>query len=539
MNRLSASLLLCVIAAAFAGCSKAENGTPGIPQKPAASEEFRIVPKPQFISYRDNQIELKSDLTIGYEGSLSVEAEQLKEALTSDHKMSPSVKSSADGADILLALNTSMDVKGKGGYKIEIAAKQIKITAPETIGIFYGIQTLRQAIKAESGKFSIREATISDYPTSPWRSLMLDEGRYFKGKDAVKKLLYEMARLKYNYFHWHLTEDQGWRLEIKKYPKLIEIGSKRPKTGKHYYWISNEFYNEPHEGHYTQADVKEIIEFAEKLHITIIPEIEILTHASAAIASYSYLGTTGKQIEVECRLGPTDEIMDISKPETMQFIHDVLDEVADLFPGKYIHCGGDEIQGNHWINSAGIRAMKNQLGIKEDWELERHFYNEISKYLEGKGKALMAWSDAAGKPGAASIIPIKVGKESVFQYWTGDMTNLTFLINNGLNVLYSHTDGLYFNTSLPVAYKVKIVPESIDLSKRKQLLGIGVECWSEFDRTVDETFDHIFPLIAVYADTGWMKESEKDYQDFTRRMYPLYKIWKDRDIYVGGTEETR
>lgn len=130
MNRLSASLLLCVIAAAFAGCSKAENGTTGIPQKPAASEEFRIVPKPQFISYRDNQIELKSDLTIGYEGSLSVEAEQLKEALTSDHKMSPSVKSSADGADIMLALNTSMDVKGKGGYKIEIAAKQIKITAP-------------------------------------------------------------------------------------------------------------------------------------------------------------------------------------------------------------------------------------------------------------------------------------------------------------------------------------------------------------------------------------------------------------------------
>lgn len=532
-------MLLCVIAAAFAGCSKAENGTPGIPQKPAASEEFRIVPKPQFISYRDNQIELKSDLTIGYEGSLSVEAEQLKEALTSDHKMSPSVKSSADGADILLALNTSMDVKGKGGYKIEIAAKQIKITAPETIGIFYGIQTLRQAIKAENGKFSIREATISDYPTSPWRSLMLDEGRYFKGKDAVKKLLYEMARLKYNYFHRHLTEDQGWRLEIKKYPKLIEIGSKRPKTGKHYYWISNEFYNEPHEGHYTQAEVKEIIEFAEKLHITIIPEIEILTHASAAIASYSYLGTTGKQIEVEYRLGPTDEIMDISKPETMQFIHDVIDEVADLFPGKYIHCGGDEIQGNHWTNSAGIRAMKNQLGIKEDWELERHFYNEISKYLEGKGKALMAWSEAAGKPGAASSIPIKVGKESVFQYWTGDMTNLNFLINSGLNVLYSHTDGLYFNTTLPVAYRVKIRPENIDLSKRKQLLGIGAECWSEFDRTVDETFDHIFPLIAVYAETGWMKESEKNYQDFTKRMYPLYKIWKDRDIYVGGTEETR
>ncbi len=537
MNKLSASLLLGVIVTAFAGCTKAENGTPGIPQKPSASEEFQIVPKPQFISYRDNIIELKSDLTIGYEGSLSVEAEQLKEALSSDHKMSPSIKPGADGAAILLALNPSMDVKGKGGYKIEIGSKQIKITAPETIGVFYGIQTLRQAVKAENGNFFIREATISDYPTSPWRSLMLDEGRHFKGKDAVKTILYEMARLKYNYFHWHLTEDQGWRLEIKKYPLLIEKGSKRPKTGKNYYWISNEFYNEPHEGHYTQEDVKEIIAFAEKLHITIIPEVEILTHASAAIACYSYLGTTGKQIEVECRLGPTNEIMDISKPETMQFIHDVLDEVAELFPGKYIHCGGDEIQGDHWAKSSGIIQMKEGLGIKEDWELERHFYNEISTYLEGKGKALMAWSEAAGKPGAASNIPIKVGKESVFQYWTGDVTILNFLINSGLNVLYSHTDGLYFNTTLPTAYRVKIVPDNVDLSKRKQLLGIGAECWSEFDRTVDETFDHIFPLIAVYADTGWMKATDKDYQDFTRRMYPLYQIWKDRGIYVGGTEE--
>ena len=539
MKMYFTTLVSCVLAVAFSSCSKPENNTSGTLPKQNASEEFRIVPKPQFISYRKNTVTLSSDVTIGYEGDLSQEAGQLKEALSSDHKMSPTVLTDGKDADILLALNPDMEVKGTGGYKIEIGSQQIKITAPETVGIFYGIQTLRQAINSDGGSFSVREATISDYPTNAWRSLMFDEGRYFKGKDAVKKLLYEMARLKYNIFHWHLTEDQGWRLEIKKYPLLTEKGSKRPRTGKDYYWNSSEFYEVPQEGYYTQEDVKEILDYAEKLHITVIPEVEVLTHASTAVACYSYLGTTGKEREVECRLGTFDETLDISKPETMQFIHDVIDEVAELFPGDYIHCGGDEIQGDHWQTSAGIIALKKSLGISADWELERHFFNELSKYLEAKGKHLMAWGEAAGKPGAASSISLKVGQESVFQYWTGTETNLHFLLNNGLKVLFSHTDGLYFNTTLPIAYGISIFPESVDLSKKKQIIGIGVECWSEFDTTVDETFDHIFPLIAVYAETGWMKESDKDYQDFTRRMYPLYNIWNDRGIYVGGTEETR
>lgn len=232
MKMYFTTLVSCVLAVAFSSCSKPENNTSGTLPKQNASEEFRIVPKPQFISYRKNQVVLNSDVTIGYEGDLSQEAGQLKEALSSDHKMSPTVLTDGKDADILLALNPEMDVKGTGGYKIEIGSQQIKITAPETVGIFYGIQTLRQAINSDGGNFSVREATISDYPTNAWRSLMFDEGRYFKGKDAVKKLLYEMARLKYNIFHWHLTEDQGWRLEIKKYPLLTEKGSKRPRTGK-------------------------------------------------------------------------------------------------------------------------------------------------------------------------------------------------------------------------------------------------------------------------------------------------------------------
>ncbi len=520
-------------------CSKSADGNTDDPQKQNVPEDFRIVPKPQFISYGKGSITLDAAVKIAQEGGLEEELGVLKEALETDHKMTPVLQEKTQDAVIVLQMDPSMKVKAEGGYKINMTSSQVTVTAPDKIGIFYGIQTLRQAISSGKDGASIRIAMISDYPTHSWRSLMLDEGRYFKGKDAVKKLLYEMARLKYNKFHWHLTEDQGWRLEIKNYPLLAEKGSKRPKTGKDYYWNSSEFHNVPHEGHYTQEEVKEIIAYAEKLHITIIPEIEILTHCSASIACYPYLGTTGKEREVECRLGVFDEIMDISKPETMKFIHEVLDEAAALFPGEYIHCGGDEIHGDHWKDSKGIQDMKSRLGISEDWELERHFYNEISAYLETKGKKLMCWSEAIGKSGESSSIPIKVGKESVMQYWTGPMTELNFILNNGLKALYSHTDGLYFNTILPTAYKIDIVPESIDLSQRKQIIGIGVECWSEFDTTVDESFDHMFPLIAVYAETGWTKKELKDYQDFTRRMYPLYQIWKDRGIYVGGTEESR
>lgn len=539
MKKFLFTLLMAGMVSAVMGCTKSDINKDKNPQKPSASEDFRIVPRPQFVSYAKGVRELVDNLKIGYEGELAEEAAILKEALETDHGMSPVIASNPSDADIILVLKPSMSVKAEGGYKIDINQQHIRITAPEHIGIFYGIQTLRQVISSDKDGYSVRCASISDYPTHPWRSLMLDEGRYFKGKDAVKKLLYEMGRLKYNKFHWHLTEDQGWRLEIKKYPLLIEKGSKRPRTGKDYHWNSNEFYEIPHEGHYTQEDVREIVEYAEKLHITIIPEIETLTHCSAAVACYPYLGTTGREREVECRLGVFDEIMDISKPETMQFIHDVLDEVAAMFPGEYIHCGGDEIHGSHWKNSAGIKKVKEELGIKEDWELERHFYNEITKYLESKGKKLMCWSEAIGTSGKTSKLPIRIGKESVLQYWTGPLTELNFIINNGLKVLYSHTDGLYFNTILSTAYNIDIVPESVDLSKRKQIIGIGVECWSEFDTTVDESFDHMFPLIAVYAETGWTKKELKDYQDFTRRMYPLYAIWKDRDIYVGGTEESR
>lgn len=517
------------------GCDKSE--VHNNPNDNDSLEEFSVIPLPQFISYGNNMLELDNNINISCSEDLRSEAEFLKDALNLDLKISSNIQINSDDYDVKLNLDPSMVVKGKGGYKIEISDKNILLTAPENLGIFYGIQTIRQAVIIKNDKFLIRQATVSDYPTHEWRSVMLDEARFFQGKEAVKKLLYEMARLKYNIFHWHLTDDQGWRIEIKKYPNLIEVGSKRPKTGVDYYWNSNEFYNTPHEGHYTQDDIKEIIEYAKQLNITIIPEIELLTHCSAAVASYSYLGTTGAKIDVECRMGTFDEVMNIANPNTMTFIHDVIDEIATLFPGKFIHLGGDEIQGNHWTNSSEIQQMKQNLGITEDYELQIYFFNEISKYLANKNKKLMAWGDCIGRPGKTSKIPVNLASGTIIQYWKGTINDLNYLLNHGLQVVQSHTDGFYFNAWLPDAYNKKCIPDEVDTSQRSQILGLGAECWTEFDTTVEETFDHIFPRIAAYAETGWSKPESKDYKSFVRRLGTYYDLWLDNDIYVGGTEE--
>lgn len=206
--------------------------------------------------------------------------------------MEPVVSKDKTDATIQLVIDPALTVKAEGGYRIEVANNKIVLTAKDNLGIFYGSQTVRQLITLQGNLFVVREVSISDYPVFSWRSVMLDEARYFKGKEAVKTLLYEMARLKMNTFHWHLTDDQGWRIEIKKYPKLIEVGSKRKCSGLGWEWENDQFDNIPQAGHYTQEDIKEIVAYAKKLNITIVPEIEILTHSSAAIASYPQLGTT-------------------------------------------------------------------------------------------------------------------------------------------------------------------------------------------------------------------------------------------------------
>lgn len=500
-----------------------------------------IIPLPQYMSTGDVTYNIASELTVSYHAGLENEVSLLTGYLDSDFGIKATADQNNESSDIRLVINPELDVRTKGGYHLKVAQGQMLVTAEDNLGIFYGLQTLRQIIVKNEDKFCVKELVISDYPSSQWRSVMLDEGRYFKGAPTVKTLIDEMARLKFNIFHWHLTEDQGWRIEMKGYPKLIEIGSKRDSTqinnGPDWSWVHNEWDGVPHSGHYTQADIKEIVAYAKQRHVDIVPEIEILTHASAAIASYQWLGTTGREIKVPVNLGVFHEVMDISKPEVMKFIHDVLDETIALFPFDYIHVGGDEMHGNNWKNSQGIQKMMSDLGLTENFELQIYFFNNISKYLESKGKKMVGWSDFIGKPGVTSKIELEMAPGTIAQYWMGDINMLNHLLRNDLLVVQSHTDFAYFNTWLDIAHRENCVPLGVDAARTDQIVGLGAACWSEFDPTPEKTFDHIFPLIAAYAETGWSKASTKDFKSFLTRLQPMYDKWEAAGIDIGGTEE--
>ncbi len=299
-------------------------------------------------------------------------------------------------SDLRLELNQKED-QAEGAYRLEVNKKGILISAANEQGIFYGLQTLRQLVSQQQG-INLAYVSITDAPRFGWRAYMLDEGRYFQGMNQVKKLLDEMARLKMNVFHWHLVDDQGWRIEIKKYPLLTEVGSKRKTTqvGPRK-WDSPIQSGEPHEGYYTQEEIKEIIAYAEERFITVVPEIEMPGHSSAAIAAYPWIGSSGKQIEVPINFGVSEDIFNVADPKVYDFLTDVLDEVMALFPSKVIHIGGDEAKYDHWENSEEIRAYMKKHNLPTFADLQVDFTNRISNYIESKGRKMMGWNEILGK----------------------------------------------------------------------------------------------------------------------------------------------
>ncbi len=289
-------------------------------------------------------------------------------------------------------------------YELNVTKNGIVLTASSSTGWFYGVQSLIQLLPGtsdpseSSSSLEIQEIHIKDSPRFKWRAFMLDEARYFKGMDQVKMLLDEMALLKMNVFHWHLVDDQGWRIEIKKYPLLTEIGSKRksPQVGP-LMWDSPIQSAEPHEGFYTQEEIKELVRYAEERHITIVPEIEMPGHSSAAIASYPWLGTAKREIEVPIRFGGVGiDVYDVSDPKVYQFLTDVLDEVMALFPSDVIHIGGDEVKYTQWKESETVQAYMKEKGLASPADLQVYFTNQISQYLQSKGRRMMGWNEIMG-----------------------------------------------------------------------------------------------------------------------------------------------
>ena len=515
--------------------------------KENAIVDYQIIPHPNSIIYTSGSLSLKKDAKVYFTDQLKNEATLMKEFFYSDFGINFEEVDDDKDADIILEIDKQYNSEKTDGYKLDVGNKNIIISSNSRAGVLNGVQSLRQIVQKNNEKYVVQQGEIKDYPAFSWRAFMLDEGRHFKGKEVVKNLLDEMSLLKMNVFHWHLTEDQGWRIEIKKYPKLTEVGSHRDSTEINHFH-SEMFDGEPHSGFYTQEEIKEIVDYATKLHIKIVPEIEMPGHSSAAIAAYPWLGVTGKQISVPTRFGVQYDTYNVTDQRVLDFFNDVFDEIIELFPSQVIHIGGDEIRYDQWNNSYKIRSYMAKHGLKTPAELQVFFTNNISTLLKSKGKRMMGWNEITGARlhdyQTEQDVPEsnqQLAEGTIVHFWKGDSALIVNTLKSGYDVVnsfheYTYLDYNYESISLSKAYSFNPIPNGLPKGLEDYVVGLGCQMWGEFIPTVESMQIKVFPRIAAYAETAWTSPSNKNYNSFLESLNYFLKRW-DKEGIVYGTLE--
>jgi len=421
---------------------------------------------------------------------------------------------------ILLQLDQGLGSLGEEGYQLEVLPDSVVVRAFRTPGIFYGIQTLRQLLPIEiedrtpvpGVKWFIPCLRIEDKPRFPWRGFMLDEGRHFHGKETVLLTLDLMALQKLNKLHWHLTEDQGWRIEIKKYPKLTEVGSYRVGTSQSF---GNSHNGEPHGGFYTQDEIREIITYASERHITVVPEIEMPGHSLAALASYPELSCTGGPFKVATHFGIFSDIYCAGKDATFDFLEDVLDEILDLFPSPVIHIGGDEAPKARWKTCPYCQKRIRKEGLKDEHALQTYFTDRIARHLSSKGRRVMGWNE---------ILNNHLVGGSVVQFWAGNRKHLVnvILTKNQPVVMSTYLDAYldhsYSLMPLSRAYHYEPVPAELNEDRYNCILGLEFPLWSEWVPDRPRLDYQVYPRLTAMAETGWTPKEKKSFPNFVSRL---------------------
>lgn len=428
------------------------------------------------------------------------------------------------------------------GYSLEISSQQILITYSSDDSYFRALTTIAQLFEEhrESGK--IPAMIIHDQPQFKWRGMHLDVVRHFFTVDEVKKYLNYLAMYKINTFHWHLTDDQGWRIEIKKYPKLTEIGSKRKESMIGPY-VDQKFDAEPYGGFYTQEEIKEVVAYAKSLHINIVPEIEMPGHAMAALASYPELSCTGGPFEVETKWGVFDDIF-CPKEETFDFLEDVLIEVMNLFPSEYIHIGGDEAPKTRWKECPHCQALIKKEGLKDEHELQSYFIKRIEKFVNSKGRKIIGWNE---------ILEGGLAPNAAVMSWTGEEGGIqaakqgNFAVMTPGNYLYfDHYQGdpqnepLAFggNNTLEKVYSYHPVPKELNQAESRLILGVQANLWTEYILDFKHVEYMLFPRLMALAEVGWGTSNPENYQDFENRVIKHFKLLDEKNINYAKSIKT-
>lgn len=523
--------------------------TPGCKQAKEVANEYNIVPKPNQMIPKEGRFELSKKVEV---------------IVPAD---APAIKAIADSLITRIQLTAGITLKEgeqaegkpaiafiveegmpKEGYKLSVTPSNIVITASQPNGFFYGVQTLYQLLPpAVYGKkldkkanWSVPAVEIEDAPRFGYRGLMLDVCRHFAPLDYVYKFIDLLAMNKMNTFHWHLTDDQGWRIEIKKFPKLTEIGSKRNTTSVDYYYVNYPLVFEEKEisGYYTQEQIKEVVAYAASKYINVIPEIEMPGHALAALAAYPELSCDSTQKYEVCPTWGVFEQVFCPSETTFKFFEGVMDEVTELFPSEYIHIGGDECPKLAWENSAFCQQLIRDLGLKDDTtpskvdgkkhtkeeKLQSHFVTRMEKYLNGKGRNIIGWDEIleGGLAPNATVMSWRGVEGGMNAAKTGHDAIMTPMPYAYLDfyqedpAIAPTTIGGY--TTLKKTYSYNPVPDDADELVKKHIIGMQGNLWREYMQTSDRVDYQAFPRAMAIAETGWTLNANKDWKNFCERM---------------------
>ncbi len=430
---------------------------------------------------------------------------------------------------------------GNEAYALAITPAGVEVRARNAAGLFYGGITLWQLLSADDARGNpvrVPAQRIEDAPRFGWRGFMLDSARHLQSVDEIKRLLDQMAQAKLNVFHWHLTDDQGWRLEIKRYPKLTEVGAWRIPAGK----AGRDANGKPlrYGGFYTQAQAREIVEYAAQRHIRVVPEIEMPGHAQAAIAAYPQFGVTGKTPAVSPDWGVNPYLYNIDDA-TFGFLENVLTEVMGIFPGTYIHIGGDEAVKLQWRGSPQVQARMRELGLKDEAQLQSWFIKRIERFLVGKGRKLIGWDEIleGGLPEEATVMSWRGTKGAVEAAREGHdvvltPSDLTYL--NRLQSLEADEPPAHDHlTTLRAVYDFEPVPVELNEAQAKHVLGTQANLWTEHVRTEARVEHMAFPRLAALAESAWTPRAKKDWSSFLQRLAPQMQRYRQAGIRVADS----
>lgn len=510
-----------------------------------SAQRYNIIPKPKTL------IEKQGEFSIDKQTVFIVPADNALFAEIAGN-FARQIKT-VSGIDINLIDNTTATDKKaicfeyKEGlqneeYQLNITPDKIIIYSTTPNGLYFGVQTICQLLPAEiygtklikKIKLTAPCCEISDYPRFEYRGLMLDCCRYFMPKETVMKFIDVMAMHKLNRFHWHLTDDQGWRIEIKKYPRLTEVGAWRPETTGYKGTPSD---NTPHGGFYTQEDMREVVEYARQRYVTIIPEIELPGHATAAIAAYPELSCIpDSTYTVPVGWGICKDIF-CPTANTFQFLEDVFTELFDLFPSEYYHIGGDECPRDRWADSQYCQDLKKVLYFKEDGEIQQLFVQHIAKFLADKGgKKIMGWDEIIDYGAVPTALPISYRGHAPAGRAFAKGLNVVMAPNRWCYIDYYQEDmekepkaqALFL--PLSKVYNYFPIADTTSLSSYKYVKGVQGCLWSEFVPTPEHAEYMAFPREIAISEVGWCDKHEKNWDDFKLRMLKEFKRLDQKDV---------